>query len=119
MRWIAGLVLLTGGVGLGLAYGWFLNPLRLTDTTPASLRADYRADYVLMVAESYHARHDSEVARRQLAVFGGRSPVAICGEALQDARRASYSANDLGLLQELQRAMQPLAPTSAPGGSTP
>ena len=117
MRFFAGVLLLIAGIALGLTYGWVLDPLRLSDTTPASLRADYRTDYVLMVAESYHARQDSEVARRQLAVFGGRSPVAICGEALQDARRASYSANDLGLLQELQRAMQPLAPTSAPGAS--
>lgn len=117
MRLIAGVLLLAAGMALGLTYGWIIDPLRLSDTTPASLRADYRTDYVLMVAEAYHAQQDSEVARRQLAVFGGQSPVAICGQAVQEARRASYSANDLGLLQELQRAMQPLAPTSAPGGT--
>jgi hypothetical protein len=83
------------------------------------LRADYRADYVLMVAESYHARQDAEVARRQLAVFGGQSPATICSQALQAARLASYSPDDVSLLQELQRAMQPLAPTFAPGGNGP
>jgi hypothetical protein len=117
MRLIAGVLLLVAGMALGLAYGWILDPLRLADTTPASLRADYRTDYVLMVAETYHARQDSDVARRQLALFGGQSPVAICGQALQEARRAAYSSSDLALLQELQRAMQPLAPTSGPGGS--
>jgi len=119
MRVIAGAVALVLGIALGLAYGWIVDPLRLSDTTPASLRADYRTDYVLMVAEAYHAQQDSEVARRQLAVFGGRSPAVICDQALQDARRASYSANDLGLLQELLRVMQPLGPTPESGTGTP
>ena len=119
MRGIAAAVALVLGMALGLAYGWIVDPLRLSDTTPAALRADYRTDYVLMVAETYHRQQDSEAARRQLAVFGGQSPAAICDQALQDARRASYSPNDLGLLQELLRALQPVGPTPEAGSGSP
>ena len=105
------------GIALGLAYGWILDPLRLSDTTPASLRADYRTDYVLMVAEAYHAQQDSEVARRQLAVFGGQSPAAICGQALQEARaRLLLGKRPWHCCRNCSVPCSRLLPTSAPGG---
>ncbi len=119
MRWLAGLLLFAVGTALGLTYGWKVNPLKLSDTTPAALRVDYRTDYVLMVAEAYHAQADSEVARRQLAILGGQAPGVICEQALQQARQASYSAADLSLLQQLLRAMQAVAPDTAPATSAP
>ncbi len=119
MRWLASLLLFAVGTALGLTYGWEINPLQLSDTTPAALRVDYRTDYVLMVAEAYHAQPDSEVARRQLAIFGGQPPSVICEQALQEARQASYSAADLALLQELLRAMQAAAPDAGPATSAP
>jgi hypothetical protein len=113
-RWLPELVFGTLGISLGLGYGWKINPVKFVDTTPASLRADFRADFVLMTAERYHATHDSDAARRELAVLGGSSAAATCADALQAAQDAGYSQMDLGMLQELAHAMQALSPAGAP-----
>lgn len=118
-RWLTALIVCLLAAGLGLAYGWLVNPVKFVDTTPASLRSDYRADYVLMVAETYQAGRDPGLAARQLAVLGGPSPAAACADALRTAEAASYSQGDIELLRELARAMQSLAPTIAPAGPTP
>jgi hypothetical protein len=112
------------GLGLGLLYGWVLDPVRFTDTTPDSLRADYRTDYVLMVAEAYHADHNADLAVRRLAIFGSEPASSIAEKALQTGRDSGYAPKDLSLLQELTRAMQsyqPAPPTAASpqGESTP
>jgi hypothetical protein len=123
-RWLPPLIALTLGIALGLLYGWVIDPVRFTDTTPDSLRADYRTDYILMVAEAYHADHNADLAVRRLAIFGSESASAIAEKALQTGRDSGYAPNDLSLLQELTRAMQsyqPAPPTAAssPGEGTP
>jgi hypothetical protein len=118
-RWILALGFLILGLVAGLSYGWWIAPVQYVDTTPASLREDYRADYVLMVAEGFGADHDSETARRRLAVLGGRSPAESCLQAIGFARTAAYADHDLMLLEDLNRAMQSLSPLSAPLGTSP
>ena len=54
-RWLPPLILAIIGIALGLLYGWVIEPVKFVDTTPASLRADYQTDYVLMVAEAYRS----------------------------------------------------------------
>lgn len=58
------------GFGLGLAYAWYIQPARPANTTPASLRADYQADYVLWVAHAYAVEEDVARAKARLAVLG-------------------------------------------------
>jgi hypothetical protein len=107
------------GIAIGLLYGWIINPVKFVDTTPASLRVDYRTDYVLMVAEAYHTDQNVELAVRRLAIFGGETPAAISAQALQAGRQMNYSQNDLTLLQELTHAMQAYQPVSTPPGIAP
>ncbi len=57
------------GIGIGLTYGWVINPVVYTDVTPDALRADYRADYVLMVAEAYQSDQNPETAARRIAMI--------------------------------------------------
>jgi hypothetical protein len=117
--WVWVLIFGLSGIALGLYYGWMINPVKFLDTTPASLRADYRTDYVLMVAEAYHARQDGDLAQRQLAVLGGISPAAVCTDALRMAQGAAYSQSDLALIQELTRAMQTVSPVALPTAGLP
>jgi hypothetical protein len=119
LRWLMALLLGIIGTALGAFYGWVVDPVEFVDTTPASLRADYRADYVLMVAEAFHAQGDTDAAHRQLSILGGESPGAICTLALNTARGASYAQHDLGLLEELRRAMLAFASASPSAGATP
>ena len=118
-RWLPPLLMIALGIAIGLLYGWIINPVKFVDTTPASLRVDYRTDYVLMVAEAYHADQNVELAVRRLAIFGGETPAAISAQALQAGRQMNYSQNDLTLLQELTRAMQGYQPVSTPPGFAP
>ncbi|HLO29300.1 MAG TPA: hypothetical protein VK249_09210 [Anaerolineales bacterium] len=105
-RWVFIVLALLLGVGLGLAYGWYLDPVDYFDLTPDTLRADYKADYVLMAAEAYHVEQDPGLAARRLAIFGTKSPAAIAADGLAYARDNGYSGADITLIQELVTALQ-------------
>jgi hypothetical protein len=105
-RWLPFVISLAVGLVLSLYYGWMVNPVEYVDTAPASLKADYRADYVLMAAETYQAKQDPALAARQLALLGSRPPSEIAAEALAFAQSVGYNQNDLQLLQNLVLAMQ-------------
>ena len=107
------------GIALGLLYGWILDPVKFVDTPPSSLRADYRADYVLTIAESFNASKDADFARRQLAILGTDAPAVLCARALQTARQVGYPPDDQALMQELMLAMQAAAPGPAATGAAP
>jgi hypothetical protein len=105
-RWLFILIALIAGIGIGLTYGWVINPVDFYDLTPDTLRADYKADYVLMVAETYHADQDPGLAARRLAIFGSQSPSAIASQGLQYAHSNGFADSDIALIQELVTAMQ-------------
>jgi hypothetical protein len=117
-RWLLSIIAIAIGIGLGLLYGWVISPVQFVDTTPASMRADYRADYVLMIAEAYHADQNTDLAVRRLAVFGSNSPADIAAQALQTGQTIGYSADDISTLQELTRALQAYQPAPTPIGGT-
>ena len=105
-RWLFILIALLAGIGIGLTYGWVINPVDFFDLTPDTLRADYKADFVLMVAETYHAEKDPGLAARRLAIFGSQSPFAIASQGLAYARANGFADSDLALIQELVTALQ-------------
>ena len=105
-RWIWFLIALAVGLAAGLYVGWVLSPVNYVDTTPDSLSADYQADYVLMVAESYQSVQDPAAAARQLAILGGQGPAFSAQQTLAYARAHSFSEEDVDLLQDLALAMQ-------------
>ena len=106
IRWIFILITLVLGIGAGVAYGWFIDPIEFFDLTPDTLRADYKTDYVLMTAEAYRFEQDPGIAARRLAIFGAQSPSAIAAEALDYARSNGFSDSDIALIRELVTAMQ-------------
>ena len=105
-RWIIIFIALITGIGLGLTYGWVIDPVDFFDLTPDTLRADYKADYVLMTAESYRTEQDPGLAARRLAIFGAQSPSAIAAEGLTYARANGFADSDVVLMQELVTALQ-------------
>lgn len=118
-RWLLASGIGILGVVVGLLYGWIIDPVKFVDTPPSSLRADYRADYVLTIAESYHVSKDADFARRQLAILGTDAPAIICARALQTARQVGYSSEDQALMQELMLAMQAAVPVPAATSAAP
>ena len=104
-RWLAFLLAIAVGVGLGLYYGWVVSPVAYVDTAPNTLRADYKADYVLMVAEAYQADGDLPAARRALALLGN-TPAASVQAAITFGTAHGYASQDLYALQQLLAALQ-------------
>ena len=116
-RWVRFLIVIIIGIALGLLYGWVVDPVDFVDTAPNTLRADYKADYVLMVAEIYSADRDAESAVIRLTYLGDPSPVDSVENAMTFAVDAGYSADDLRLLRDLTDVLAPL--TQPAGGGSP
>ncbi len=104
------------GLGLGLLYGWVFNPVKYKDTTPPMLRSDYKADYVLMVAEIFQADQNLEQASRRLASLGSLPPAQIVASAINTAQKLGYASHDLDLLGKLALALQTNTATPTAGG---
>lgn len=104
--WVFIVLALLAGIGIGIAYGWYVDPVDYFDTTPDTLRADYKADYVLMTAEAYQVEQDPGLAARRLAMFGTKSASAIAAEGLAYARAHSFSDAEIAIMQELVTALQ-------------
>jgi hypothetical protein len=109
-NWIKLLIAAVIGIALGLVYGWVIAPVQYTDVTPNILRKDYRADYVLMVAEANQKEQDPETAARRLAILGSESPAEIAASTLVYATNNGFSQNELQLLQNLLSDMQKYQP---------
>jgi len=105
-RWVFIILALIAGVGIGLVYGWVIDPVDYFDLNPDTLRVDYKADYVLMTAEVYHVEQDPSLAARRLAIFGTQSPSDIASDGLAYARANGSPDSDIALMQELVSTMQ-------------
>ena len=109
-RWFRFILAILVGILLGALYGWLVNPVEYVDTAPDSLREDYKADYVLMVAESFRADGDLSLAQRRLLALGDDPPVEMVRKALLSAE-PHYADNDVALIRALRDALQTMGPT--------
>src|SRR5512140_658407 len=81
VAWMSLLALLLG-LGAGLTYAWVIAPLRTVDTTPSTLRADFKDQFRTLIAAYYAATHNLERARARLVLLGDSNPVdALTGQA--------------------------------------
>ena len=115
-RWIRFAIAIAVGIGLGLLVGWVIAPVKFVDTAPNTLRADYKADYVLMTAETYQADGNMGLVMQRLALLDQRPPLQIAQQALAYAIAVNYSAADINLLNHLIQALQTATP--APKGGS-
>jgi len=111
-RWAWIFIAVAAGIGLGLLYGWVIDPIKFVDLTPDTLRVDYRADYILMVAEAYQSEKDADLAARRLAIFGSDSPADIAAQALPYGREAGFSASEIAALEDLVAALRAWQPSA-------
>jgi hypothetical protein len=107
------LIMIALGALIGLLYGWVINP-RYSTATPDSLRSDYRADYVLMVAEIYQADQNLDEAAARLSVYSAIPPAQFANQAILTARQLDYPPEDLALMDALAQAI--LASAASPEG---
>jgi len=105
-RWIGFILVIIIGVAIGLIYGWVINPVEYQDTTPDTLRIDYKTDYTLMVAETFHASADMELTKNRLSLLGDFPPEELVTQAVLFAEKAGYSDADIAILRSLQDVLR-------------
>jgi hypothetical protein len=114
--YLFGLTILAGLI-LALYYGWAVRPVRATNVEPDLLREDFRADYVLMIAEAYQADGDVERAVVSFSFLAEQgepyNPVDFVAEAVEFGTEEGYSISDLALLQDLEQALLSFDPAFA------
>ena len=124
MRRLSILVLILGillGLGLGVLIGWVIYPVQYVDTTPEILRADYKDEYLLLIASAYAADHNLDRARQRLVSLGYPDPVqatdALAQHLTTNGKEPSVVmllANDLRFGQPSISIVFPIATASSP-----
>jgi hypothetical protein len=104
---LAGLVL---GIALGLFYTWVISPVEYTDTGPDSLRADYKNDYVIMIARTYLADGDLDSARSRLAPLNLSNPGQFTADLTTTQIQTGAAPDDLRALSALTIALGAIPP---------
>ena len=66
---------LLAGFGLGLAYSWVISPLRVVDTNPNALRADFKDSYRAAIAAAYAATGNLPRSQARLSLLKDPNPV--------------------------------------------
>ena len=97
---------MVAGFALGLLYAWVISPTRFVDTTPDTLRADFKDQFRTAIAAAYSATHNLDRARARLVLLGDPDPIRALtaqaqrmladGEPFETAQRVAQLATDLG-----------------------
>jgi hypothetical protein len=108
--------LLTGvmiGLALGVLWGWYVAPVRYTDTQPSSLRDDYKDEYRTLIALAYAYNGDPGRAQLRLALLDDPN-------APESLAALAQRANALGRPAfEVQAISQLAVVASAPSAGVP
>ncbi|RLC84531.1 MAG: hypothetical protein DRI37_08955 [Chloroflexi bacterium] len=102
------------GVGLGFLIGWKFWPIKYYDTAPAALRADYKGEYVHLVALAYASEGDLNHARLRLARLNSQDPVAPLVMLTESLIAKEAPVADIIPLAQLARDLGAATPLMAP-----
>jgi hypothetical protein len=115
LRFIAFFISILVGIAAALVYGWLINPVQYTETEPATLRQDFRCDYVLMVAENYKADQNIQKSIDNLTFFKGETGLSVVQKALLAAQNYNYPNADLQTMALLATAIEKASPQPTGG----
>ena len=99
------LVALLGGMGLGLWYGWVLDPVEYRNTDVSHLASIYRDEYVLMVGETYALDGDLDAARARLALLDLADPANHAADLAEASLARGAPRLDVLVLARLAAAL--------------
>lgn len=107
------------GAGAGLAFGWLFMPASAPKSADLKqLRADYKTDLTLMVAESYAQDQNLPAALDRLALIEPDDPYSLLVNAVNYAQGVGYQESDIKLIKALIDAIDPAAYQEWLGGRT-
>jgi hypothetical protein len=118
MRRIPWHVLFTilAGFGIGLVYSWIISPLRVVDSNPSALRADFKDDYRAAIAAAYAATNNLPRAQARLSLLNDANSVEALNAQAQRMLAHGDSSQEADQVAALAIALQgnaDIVPTSA------
>lgn len=100
---------------IGVYIGWVRTPVTIDTTSLSALRADYKTDYILMIAEIYASDNNLNQAVASFSDLGDQTPLRYVQQAIIDAEKLGFSQQDLQMLADLSSALQsPVTGTETP-----
>jgi hypothetical protein len=102
------------GVALALLIGWVLFPIVRYDESPASLRKDYRDEYIRLTALTYRTDGDLASAEKRLSALDSAAPVQPLVELTTRWINEERSQVLITPLVLLARDLNALTPAMAP-----
>lgn len=105
-RYVLFLISILLGLTASLYYGWALRPVSVAEAVPSLLREDFKADYALMIAESYAVDGNVDRALEHLAFLDEENSLQPVVAALDFAQEHDYSPQDIALLAALAEAIR-------------
>lgn len=102
------------GVGLAVLIGWTLFPLNRQEVTPASMRGDYRAEYLRLTALAFQADGDLALAEARLRALDTdpfTAPVVTLAESwIAEGRSEELVSPLVNLAQAFEADTAAMAP---------
>lgn len=102
------------GVGLALLVGWVLFPVVRYDESPASMRRDYRDEYIRLTALAYQNDVDLNLAETRLGSLTDDAPVQPLVDLTLRWIDEERSADLIAPLALLARDLNASTPEMAP-----
>jgi hypothetical protein len=99
---LCGLIL---GITIGLSYGWLIEPVEYVDTSPDSLRVDFKTDIVLMVASIYAQELDAQAAIDRLSLLGGSDLEGLLADSIAYAEEMNFTTQNIDSIIKLNEAI--------------
>lgn len=106
-KWAVLVAALVFGIVLGLIYAWAIDPIKVIDTTPDTLRQDLQIDYLRMVVDSYSVNRQIELAIQRYESLGDN------GETILEAIGADPGSVDPSAIQNFRAVITLPIPTDA------
>jgi len=104
------LLALLAGLGLGLLYSWVLAPVHFVDTTPNTLRADFKDQIRSAIAASYAATGNLERARARLALLDNANSIQALSAQAQQMLAAGEASERVQQVAQLAADLQQQQP---------
>lgn len=109
-QWIALALGFALGLALGLLFTWTISPVEYVDTAPASLRQDFRQEYMTLISAAYASTGDLNRAKARLDLFPNPDHATSLAALAQQKLAAGLPESETNPLALLASALSQESP---------
>lgn len=105
------------GLAGGLYYAWQIDPVEYVDNAPDTLRTDFKADYLALIAAAFASSEDLPRAQTRLDLFSDPDPARTLAALAQQRLAGGHSESEARALAQLASVLgeQPTPYVQTPG----